>query len=125
MRLLAIGAACAVALGIEPSAQAQEGHLGHGHAEWHSGFYNSLQRPDGKGSCCNMLDCRPTSIRTHGGRYEVKKDGRWIPVPMDKVIHRTAPDWGAHICAPATSSEAQAHGNFNEEVYCVIMPPDI
>jgi hypothetical protein len=56
-------------------AHAQEGHLGSGHDKWHQSFYNMLQRPDGKGSCCNLTDCRPTSGRTVDGHYEVKVNG--------------------------------------------------
>jgi hypothetical protein len=101
-------------------AAAQEGHIGHGHDKWHQGFYNALQRPDGKGSCCNLFDCRPTSFRSVGGRYEIKKDGRWIPVPMDKVIKRAAPDGGAHICAPDSNNKTYPA----DEVFCVLMPPE-
>src|SRR6266545_1626346 len=96
---------------------AQDGHLGHGHDQWHQSFYNTLQRPDGKGSCCNLTDCRPTSIRTINGRYEIKKDGRWIPLPYAKIIKRLAPDGGAHICAPESSSKAFPA----DEVFCVVM----
>jgi hypothetical protein len=41
-------------------AEAQDGSYGVGHGNWHQGFYSKLQRNDGKGSCCNLLDCRPT-----------------------------------------------------------------
>jgi hypothetical protein len=51
-------------------------------------------------------------------RYEIKKDGRWIPIPMDKVIKRIAPDGGAHICAPDSNSKAYPA----DEVFCAIMP---
>jgi hypothetical protein len=99
-------------------ATAQEGHIGHGHDTWHQSFYSTLKRPDGKGSCCNLTDCRPTSIRSNNGRYEIKKDGRWIPVQMEKVVRKTAPDGGAHICAPDSDSKFHAA----DEVFCVIMP---
>jgi hypothetical protein len=46
------------------AAYAQEGYLGSDHDKWHQSFYSMLQRPDGKGSCCNLTDCRPTSGRT-------------------------------------------------------------
>jgi hypothetical protein len=102
------------------STPAQEGYLAHSHDEWHQGFYSTLNRPDGKGSCCNLLDCRPTSVRATNGRYEIKKDGRWIPVPMEKVIKRTAPDGGAHICAPDSNNKAYPA----DEVFCVVMPSE-
>jgi hypothetical protein len=109
--------AIAVSIG---SAAAQEGYIGHSHDQWHQGFYSTLSRPDGNGSCCNLMDCRPTSIRSTNGRYEIKKDGRWISVPMEKVIKKTAPDGGAHICAPDSNSKAYPA----DEIFCVIMPPE-
>ena len=105
----------AVAIG---HAGAQEGYAGQGHDKWHRGFYSTLERPDGKGSCCNLMDCRPTSVRSSNGRYEIKKDGRWIPVPMEKIIKKTAPDGGAHICAPDSNSNHYTA----DEVFCVVMP---
>jgi hypothetical protein len=33
------------------SAVAQEGHYGVGHDKWHQGFYSTLKRNDGGGSC--------------------------------------------------------------------------
>jgi hypothetical protein len=99
-------------------ARAQDGHIGHGHDAWHDGFYSKLVRPDTKTSCCNLSDCRPTSIRAINGRYEIKKDGRWIPLPLDKVVKILAPDGGAHICAPDSNSP---HWD-RDAVFCVVMP---
>jgi hypothetical protein len=67
------------------AAYAQEGYLGSDHDKWHQSFYSMLQRPDGKGSCCNLTDCRPTSGRTVDGHYEVKVNGAWTSVPQAKV----------------------------------------
>jgi hypothetical protein len=106
------------ALTFSAYAQAQEGHLGAGHDKWHQSFYNALQRPDGKGSCCNLTDCRPTSGRTVDDHYEVKVNGAWISVPPKKIIHRSAPDGGYHVCAPYNFK-----GN-PEELYCVIVAPE-
>jgi hypothetical protein len=106
------------ALTFSAHAQAQEGHLGAGHDKWHQSFYNALQRPDGKGSCCNLTDCRPTSGRTVDDHYEVKVNGAWISVPQTKIIHRSAPDGGYHVCAPYNF-----RGN-PEELYCVIVAPE-
>jgi hypothetical protein len=97
---------------------AQEGRFGHDHEKWHQGFYMTLQRPDGKGSCCNLTDCRPTSGRVVDDHYEVKVNGAWISVPPSKIIHRAAPDGGYHVCAPY---------NFKgrpEDLYCVIVAPE-
>ena len=48
------------------SASAQEGYYGAGHDKWHQGFYSTLKRNDGQGSCCNLVDCRPTQSRMVG-----------------------------------------------------------
>ena len=99
-------------------ARAQDGMLGHGHEKWHQSFYMTLQRPDGKGSCCNLTDCRPTSGRAVDDHYEVKVNGAWISVPQSKILHKQAPDGGFHVCAPY---------NFKgqpDELYCVIIAPE-
>jgi hypothetical protein len=126
-RLMDCAALCVVAIVLAlvlivciDSTAAQEGYMGHNHDKWHQGFYSTLNRPDGKGSCCNLRDCRPSSIRSSNGRYDIKKDGRWIPVPMEKVIKRTAPDGGAHICAPPSNNNVYPA----DEIFCVIMPPE-
>src|SRR5215831_6158812 len=61
------------------NAAAQEGYYGAGHDKWHQGFYSQLRRNDG-GSCCNLMDCRPTQSRIIGDHYEVKVDGVWTPM---------------------------------------------
>ena len=93
-----VGSAFSILLWV--SAPAQEGYLGTGHHKWHQDFYSKLKRNDGQGSCCNLMDCRPTQSRTVGDHYEVKVDGEWMPVPNDKIINVVAPDGGAHVCAP-------------------------
>ena len=67
------------------SVAAQEGYYGAGHDKWHQNFYSNLKRNDGQGSCCNLMDCRPTQSRMIGDHYEVKVDGEWVPVPNDKI----------------------------------------
>jgi hypothetical protein len=89
-----------VSLFLCVSATAQEGYYGVGHDKWHQGFYSKLKRNDGGGSCCNLMDCRPTQSRIVGDHYEVKVDGAWTPVPYDKINNVIAPDGGAHVCAP-------------------------
>jgi hypothetical protein len=104
----------ALLLAVSFPGHAQEGYAGHGHNEWHHGFYSTLQRPDAKGSCCNLSDCRPTSGRMFDGHYEVKVDGAWIFVPQTKIIRKSGPD----VCVPL---------NFRgqpEELYCVIRAPE-
>ena len=83
-----------------PYATAQEGRLGIGHERWHQDFYAKLRRNDGTGPCCSLTDCRPTQSRMIGDHYEVKVDGKRVPVPSDKINNVVAPDRGAHVCVP-------------------------
>jgi hypothetical protein len=99
-------------------AVAAEGDHGEGHAALHGEFYSKLLRPDTKTSCCNLADCRPTEIRSAGDHYEVKKDGRWIRVPSEKIVKVAPPDGRAHICAPPTASSTWGP----DEVFCIVMP---
>ncbi len=96
--IMLLGGAISVLVCV--SAAAQEGYYGAGHDKWHEGLYSKLNRNDGKGSCCNLMDCRPTQSRMVGDHYEVKVDGEWMPVPNDKISNVVAPDGGAHVCAP-------------------------
>jgi hypothetical protein len=97
---------------------AQEGYYGVGHDKWHQGFYSKLKRNDGQGSCCNLMDCRPTQSRMVGNHYEVKVDGAWTPVPYDKINNVVAPDVGAHVCAP------RQVGQNKGVIFCVILPSE-
>jgi len=97
---------------------AQEGYYGVGHDKWHQGFYSKLKRNDGQGSCCNLMDCRPTQSRMVGNHYEVKVDGAWTPVPYDKINNVVAPDGGAHVCAP------RQVGQNKGVIFCVILPSE-
>ena len=108
----------AVSLFLCVSAAAQEGYYGVGHDKWHQGFYSKLKRNDGQGSCCNLMDCRPTQSRMVGDHYEVKVDGAWTPVPYDKINNVVAPDGGAHVCAP------RQVGQNKGVIFCVILPSE-
>ena len=81
-------------------------------------FYLTLKRNDGGGSCCNLMDCRPTQSRMVGDHYEVKVDGEWTPVPNDKINNVIAPDGGAHVCAP------RQVGSNKGVLFCVVLPPE-
>jgi len=108
----------AVSVVFSAGAAAQEGHHGVGHDKWHQGFYSTLKRNDGQGSCCNLMDCRPTQSRIVGDHYEVKVDGVWTPVPYDKINNVVAPDGGAHVCAP------RQVGPNKGVIFCVILPSE-
>jgi hypothetical protein len=103
---------------LSSPAVAAEGDHGEGHGAWHGEFYSKLLRPDTKTSCCNLADCRPTEVRSAGDHYEVRKDGRWIRVPAEKIVKVAPPDGGAHICAPPTASTPWGP----DEVFCIVMP---
>ena len=108
----------ALSLFVCVSAVAQEGYYGAGHDNWHQGFYSKLKRNDGKGPCCNLMDCRPTQSRMVGDHYEVKVDGEWQLVPNDKINNVVAPDGGAHVCAP------RQVGPNKGVLFCVILPSE-
>ena len=110
-----LGSAASVVLCV--SAAAQEGYYGADHDKWHQGFYSKLKRNDG-GSCCNLVDCRPTQSRMVDDHYEVKVDGVWMPVPFDKINNVVAPDGGAHVCAP------RQVGPNKGVLFCVILPTE-
>src|SRR5215813_1245161 len=107
----------AVSLFFCVNAAAQEGYYGAGHDKWHQGFYSQLRR-NGGGSCCNLMDCRPTQSRIVGDHYEVKVDGVWTPVPYGKINNVVAPDGGAHVCAP------RQVGPNKGVIFCVILPSE-
>jgi hypothetical protein len=109
-----IGGAVSVLLCVGPAAQ--EGYYGVGHEKWHREFYSKLQRNDGRGSCCSLMDCRPTCMV--GDHYEVKVEGAWTPVPYDKINNVVAPDRGAHVCAP------RQVGPNRDVLFCVILPSE-
>ena len=113
--LAALGGAASLFFCV--NAVAQEGYYGAGHDKWHQGFYSQLRRNDG-GSCCNLMDCRPTQSRIVGDHYEVKVDGVWTPVPYDKINNVVAPDGGAHVCAP------RQVGPNKGVIFCVILPSE-
>jgi hypothetical protein len=89
-----LGSAVSVFLCV--SAAAQEGYYGVGHDKWHQGFYSTLKRNDGGGSCCNLMDCRPTQSRIVGDHYEVKVDGVWTPWPAPGLDDA----WLSESCLP-------------------------
>src|SRR6266568_830307 len=108
---------CVLSVFLCVRAVAQEGYYGVGHDRWHREFYSKLNRNDGKGTCCNLMDCRPTQSRMVGDHYEVKVDGKWTPVPNDRINNVVAPDGGAHVCAPPQE------GLNKGELFCVVLPP--
>jgi len=64
-------------------AVAQEGYYGVGHDRWHREFYSKLNRNDGRGTCCSLMDCRPTQSRMVGDHYEVRQVGKGLRPGLD------------------------------------------
>lgn len=62
-------------------------------------WFESLQRPDGAGSCCATTDCRRVQSRLGRGGYEVFLDGLWVKIPSNRVLHRENPTGEAVVCA--------------------------
>lgn len=67
-----------------------------GHARWHH-IYKQWLTPSGT-SCCNERDCAPGLARVTASGVEVEIDGRWTPVPADRVRPYNSPDLNDHIC---------------------------
>ena len=110
---------CIAAVVVAPAfSLAQEGNHGVGHETWHQSFYSKLIRKDTKTSCCDLSDCRPTESRMVDDHYEVKVDGIWTRVPKDAIQNVSAPDGGAHVCAPKQT------GAYRGTIYCVVLPPE-
>src|SRR5262245_13064936 len=118
LRYLPISICAAAAVVLSTLSFAQDGQHGVGHENWHESFYSKLIRKDTKTSCCNLSDCRPTESRMIDGHYEVKVDGDWLPVPKEAIQNVSAPDGGAHVCAPRQS------GRNKGTIYCVVLPPE-
>ena len=47
-----------------------------------------------------------------------KVDGKWMPVPNDRINNVVAPDGGAHVCAP------RQEGLNKGVLFCVVLPPE-
>src|SRR5262245_23519150 len=84
---ITLGSAVSVVLAV--GAAAQEGYYGKGPDKWHQGFYSTLKRNDGQGSCCNLMDCRPTQSRIVGDHYEVKVDSAKISISRSRLTCRS------------------------------------
>jgi len=61
-------------------------------------WFESLQRPDGTGSCCSTADCRAVQSRLGDKGYEVFLDELWVVVPPNSVLHRDNPTGDAVAC---------------------------
>ena len=53
-------------------------------------WFESLQAPDTGIPCCDRLDCREVASRRGADGWEAWSDGRWVPIPQDKIVTDTA-----------------------------------
>src|SRR5262245_47519512 len=118
VRITLCSAVCCFPVSTMAQVHQHEGRHGVGHDQWHESFYSKLVRKDNKTSCCNLADCSPTTSRVVGDHYEVLVEGEWTPVPKDVIQNVTAPDGGAHVCAP------RQRGIHKGMLYCVVLPPE-
>lgn len=59
-------------------------------------WFQSLKQPGTDDvSCCSIADCRPVDYRIEA---EVAVDGKWLPVPPNKIVHRENPTGRAVLC---------------------------
>jgi hypothetical protein len=77
-------------------------------------WYRSLLQPGTNYPCCSVADCRRADYRITGNRYEVRIDGKWLPVLPSKILTRTDnPTGHAIVCwDPA------------QGIMCFIRPPE-
>jgi hypothetical protein len=72
------------------------------HAELHSRYYSTWERPDQPGvSCCSDKDCAPAEARMVGGQWQARHIGTetWFPIPDAKIErNRESPDGRNHLC---------------------------
>jgi hypothetical protein len=73
-----------VALLAPPAAAAPPPNADPELAPW----FNSLRAPYTDQLCCSAADCRPALSRMRGGHYEAFIEGKWRPVPDDRVLNR-------------------------------------
>jgi len=80
------------------------------HHEFHADYYQTWQRPDVGGSCCNARttsdgqevgDCEPTLAEVRGGHWFawLRHQRRWVEVPDDLILHEVNPSpENGHLC---------------------------
>jgi hypothetical protein len=63
--------------------------------------YQGFERNDGKGSCCDWHDCRPSSAPFAGpnGEEIMDRGGNTFAFDPGKVVRRPSDDGNWHICA--------------------------
>jgi len=117
MRKVAMALALLACAAVDGATLAESGH-GLNHST-----YESWQRPDGKGSCCNDFDCRPVVYRSRGGGVEIRiaeLGGTWHRVPPQAILPFASFDADAHACYQLAGchSDEGCRASFR----CVVLP---
>lgn len=81
-------------------------------------WFQSLQQPEGGGSCCSIADCHTLTDgqwrETHDG-YQIVIRGQWVTVPSSDVLpHKANPTGGAVAC----------YDEISRTVYCFVRSPE-
>ena len=79
--------------------------------------YSAWVRPDGGGSCCSALDCRPVQFAVgYRGDVTAIVGGRRVAIPPDKILAIRSKDGNAHFCGAIHGS------HYQPIVYCFVLP---
>ncbi len=77
-------------------------------------WFDSLTTPNGA-SCCNLKDCHQTEADWHAGQWWAVVEGKWTPIPPEKVLsHPTSIDGEAYVCNAVIGTPPT--------IYCFVPP---
>jgi hypothetical protein len=80
--------------------------VGYAHTDAETGQdYSGFDRNDGRGSCCNWLDCRPASepFMEQDGEKITDRAGNKFSFDPSKVVKRPSDDGNWHVCGNGTT----------------------
>jgi hypothetical protein len=89
-------------------------------------IYENWQRPDGRGSCCSNMDCRPVAYRSHSGGIDIRIEelgGAWHPVPPQAILPFASFDAEAHACYQLRA--CHAYEGCRLAIRCVVLPANM
>lgn len=90
-------------------------------------WFESLQQPNGKFSCCSIADCHIAQARAAGPEYEVKIDEAWLPVPATQVVSHVANPTGQAVVCYRRVRDPDGSGDVNRsgiKIFCFVRPPE-
>ncbi len=120
MRLMALATAGALSIALAGPAVAESDH-----DRWHP-VYETWQRNDGKGSCCNRFDCRSVAYRPQGEGFEIQiaeLGNSWHGVPAKTILPFSSFDENAHACYMLEWCTVEARRvPCRPNIFCVVLP---